>query len=215
MFSHQGKFKFWCDDCKKGFQNKNNYECHMAKHEGKTFPCQYCTKRFAYEYRLKNHMSEHTHLFKFCCPICGLGLNSKSSLAEHEKKRVSTVDKVSIFLSERDGSWEILVQSHCSYIFPTSRESSFSLSDAFSTLQIFGLECAHLHGKSDSTNGEKVKGPKKSKARLLIEEYSSKMNYCALMWSKVYVKKWFHEPHAFPPGAIQVLMRRLQERVSK
>ena len=27
---------------------------------------------------------------------------------------------------------------------------------------------------------EKVKGPKKSKARLLIEEYSSKMNYCAL-----------------------------------
>ena len=86
MFSHQGKFKFWCDDCKKGFQNKNNYECHMAKHEGKTFPCQYCTKRFAYEYRLKNHMSEHTHLFKFCCPICGLGFNSKSSLAEHEKK---------------------------------------------------------------------------------------------------------------------------------
>ena len=24
----------------------------------------------------------------------------------------------------------------------------------FSTLQIFGLECAHLHGKSDSTNGK-------------------------------------------------------------
>ena len=85
IFSHQGKFQFWCDDCKKGFQNKNNYECHMAKHEGRTFPCQYCPKRFSYEYRLKMHMSEHTHLFKFGCTMCGLGFNSKSLRDKHEK----------------------------------------------------------------------------------------------------------------------------------
>ena len=44
---HVGMFKYWCDSCRKGFTFKSLYMDHVAKHEGRTFPCDLCDKRLA------------------------------------------------------------------------------------------------------------------------------------------------------------------------
>ena len=32
-----GSYRFWCEDCKKGFNFIHHYNDHKAKHEGKNF----------------------------------------------------------------------------------------------------------------------------------------------------------------------------------
>ncbi len=86
MLTHEGKFKFWCDECKKGFQAKNAYDQHVARHQGKTYPCQWCNKRFNYEYSLRYHMSQHTGKYLYNCCRCDLGFNLKKDFEEHENK---------------------------------------------------------------------------------------------------------------------------------
>ena len=56
---HTGKFSYWCEMCEKGFVVKGHYSDHMAKHEGKTFPCNYCEKRFQTNNSLMKHSKEH------------------------------------------------------------------------------------------------------------------------------------------------------------
>ncbi len=55
MVKHTGQFRYWCDRCQKGFVNKSHYRYHMDKHEGITYPCQKCTKRFSDKTKLKKH----------------------------------------------------------------------------------------------------------------------------------------------------------------
>ena len=52
---HIGSYKYWCDRCEKGFEVKCHYEAHMAKHEGRTFPCGLCDKRFQTKRSLNSH----------------------------------------------------------------------------------------------------------------------------------------------------------------
>ena len=35
-FVSTGSYRFWCEDCKKGFNFVHHYNDHMAKHEGTT-----------------------------------------------------------------------------------------------------------------------------------------------------------------------------------
>ncbi len=108
MLSHEGKFKFWCDECKKGFQAKNAYDQHIARHQGKTYPCQWCNKRFNYEYSLRYHMSQHTGKYLYNCSRCELGFNLKKDLEEHENKhegvsfKCRSCQKDFFVLSKRD-----------------------------------------------------------------------------------------------------------------
>ena len=57
--AHTGNFSFWCEKCSQGFTVKTNYDAHMAKHEGITFPCDRCGKRFRAKGRLKAHYRVH------------------------------------------------------------------------------------------------------------------------------------------------------------
>ncbi len=86
MASHLGQFRFWCDTCKKGFQNLSHYKAHQARHAGKTFPCQYCTKRFFYDYQLKSHQALHTGNYPYVCNPCQQGFVTKAQWQEHENQ---------------------------------------------------------------------------------------------------------------------------------
>ena len=55
MQFHTGKFSHWCAQCQKPFTCKGNYDYHMAKHEGRDFPCDRCTKRFQSKQNLHRH----------------------------------------------------------------------------------------------------------------------------------------------------------------
>ncbi len=86
MKLHFGVFKFWCDECKKGYNHRSNYQQHMAKHEGRTFPCQFCTKRFQTEKSLTNHTMSHTGLYRHRCSYCQKGFATRHQWEMHEKK---------------------------------------------------------------------------------------------------------------------------------
>ena len=58
---HTGRFSYWCEICAKGYTVKGNFSDHMAKHEGKTFPCSYCHKRFKTNSSLMRHLKDHIH----------------------------------------------------------------------------------------------------------------------------------------------------------
>ncbi len=93
MNSHLGVFKFWCAQCKKGYQNRANYNQHMNKHEGRTFPCEICNKIFSVKSSLRRHQTEfdgcrrnktendtsHSNI----CPICGKTILSKFGYDAH------------------------------------------------------------------------------------------------------------------------------------
>ena len=58
---HTGSFSYWCEICAKGYTVKGNFTDHMARHEGKTFPCSYCHKKFKTNNTLIKHSKEHIH----------------------------------------------------------------------------------------------------------------------------------------------------------
>ena len=58
MQLHTGQYSFYCELCRRGFNERGNFEAHMNKHKGRSFPCQYCTKRYSDERFLKMHMRE-------------------------------------------------------------------------------------------------------------------------------------------------------------
>ncbi len=86
MRTHLGHYKFWCEECKKGYQDISNYKYHMAKHEGRTYPCQLCPKRFSSDKTLKAHQAEHTGNYPFSCSYCQEGFIKKQKWVEHENQ---------------------------------------------------------------------------------------------------------------------------------
>ena len=59
-----GRFKFYCDQCKKGFVNGIDYKVHMFmnKHAGIMYRCSMCTKTFSEERSRDYHMSTNTRI---------------------------------------------------------------------------------------------------------------------------------------------------------
>ena len=89
MQQHTGKWSFWCEECQRGFTVKCNYTAHLAKHEGRTFPCDLCTKRFGTKFGLKQHQSEHTGKYIYYCKVCSKGYNQKLHWEEHENRHAN------------------------------------------------------------------------------------------------------------------------------
>ena len=56
--NHLGNYNYWCSECARGFAVKSHYEDHTAKHEGRTFPCYLCEKRFKAKSSLQTHYKE-------------------------------------------------------------------------------------------------------------------------------------------------------------
>ena len=54
--SHTGHYRFWCDKCKKGFNEMHHYRDHMAQHEGRGVSCAFCGRTFSFNTALKRHI---------------------------------------------------------------------------------------------------------------------------------------------------------------
>ncbi len=68
---HTGQFSFYCETCRRGFNERRHYNLHMNKHEGRSFPCQFCTKRYSSEQNMRDHMLSFHGKFVWCKFLAG------------------------------------------------------------------------------------------------------------------------------------------------
>ena len=85
MQLHTGQFSYYCESCRKGFNNSGNYKAHIRAHEGLKYHCEYCSKTYMDKQKLKYHMSVHTGQYKFKCNTCEKGFNIASEYNTHLK----------------------------------------------------------------------------------------------------------------------------------
>ena len=89
MEMHSGQFSYYCEQCKKGYNEKSNYEAHVAtKHKGISFPCNRSDKRFKSESSLKKHLPEHMGQWKYWCNLCQKGFSVKSLFEIDQNKHM-------------------------------------------------------------------------------------------------------------------------------
>uniref|UniRef100_A0A673FSN1 Histone H4 transcription factor-like n=1 Tax=Sinocyclocheilus rhinocerous TaxID=307959 RepID=A0A673FSN1_9TELE len=72
------------------FANNTKFFDHIRRQtsiEGQRFQCSHCSKRFATERLLRDHMRNHVNHYK--CPLCDMTCPSPSSLRNHIKFRHS------------------------------------------------------------------------------------------------------------------------------
>ena len=86
MQLHTGHYKYFCLDCKKGYNGFNAYNAHMDKHRGIKYKCDYCHKTFSKTQDRDYHHSSHTGQYRFQCDLCGKGFNIKNRYDQHCKK---------------------------------------------------------------------------------------------------------------------------------
>ncbi len=85
MLVHTGHYKFYCDQCKKGFMDTTSYNEHMRRHEGLRHHCEHCSKPFNSRLGLQLHLSVHTGQYKHWCFKCGKGFNTKMTFERHNE----------------------------------------------------------------------------------------------------------------------------------
>ena len=78
MQLHTGQYRYQCLECRKGFNEKTNYDSHMRGHEGILFQCKHCSKTFKEKKSLQSHLSIHTGQYKFTCENCQKGFNGRN-----------------------------------------------------------------------------------------------------------------------------------------
>ena len=83
MELHTGQFKYFCEICRKGYNNNTPYVVHMRKHEGLRYQCDVCSKTFGKKQNLDHHKSIHTGIYRFKCEICSKGFNDKAPYEKH------------------------------------------------------------------------------------------------------------------------------------
>ncbi len=98
MQLHTGKFSYFCDECKKGFNCKGPYKEHILWHQmlasgkikkiSRPFSCRRCDKRFTASSSLSRHMQIHTQQFRYNCVTCGKGFVQRQELTEHLNKHI-------------------------------------------------------------------------------------------------------------------------------
>ena len=85
MEIHTGHFSYYCEICRRGFNNKTNFDIHRRAHEGLKFNCVHCTKSFVKKQTYDYHQSVHTGQYRFNCDKCGKGFNEKALYEKHKK----------------------------------------------------------------------------------------------------------------------------------
>ncbi|XP_028664353.1 histone H4 transcription factor [Erpetoichthys calabaricus] len=89
--SHTQEKVVACPTCGGMFANNTKFFDHIRRQtsiEGQRFQCSHCSKRFATERLLRDHMRNHVNHYK--CPLCDMTCPSPSSLRSHIKFRHST-----------------------------------------------------------------------------------------------------------------------------
>ncbi|RXM94029.1 Histone H4 transcription factor [Acipenser ruthenus] len=88
--SHTQEKVVACHTCGGMFANNTKFFDHIRRQttiEGQRFQCSHCSKRFATERLLRDHMRNHVSHYK--CPLCDMTCPSPSSLRNHIKFRHS------------------------------------------------------------------------------------------------------------------------------
>ncbi|XP_048840540.1 histone H4 transcription factor [Brienomyrus brachyistius] len=88
--SHTQEKVVACPTCGGMFANNTKFFDHIRRQtaiEGQRFQCSHCSKRFATERLLRDHMRNHVNHYK--CPLCDMTCPSPSSLRNHVKFRHS------------------------------------------------------------------------------------------------------------------------------
>ncbi|XP_018610651.2 histone H4 transcription factor [Scleropages formosus] len=88
--SHTQEKVVACPICGGMFANNTKFFDHIRRQtaiEGQRFQCSHCSKRFATERLLRDHMRNHVNHYK--CPLCDMTCPSPSSLRNHIKFRHS------------------------------------------------------------------------------------------------------------------------------
>ncbi|XP_062341281.1 histone H4 transcription factor [Osmerus eperlanus] len=88
--SHTQEKVVACPACGGMFANNTKFFDHIRRqtaYEGQRFQCSHCSKRFATERLLREHMRNHVNHYK--CPLCEMTCPSPSSLRNHIKFRHS------------------------------------------------------------------------------------------------------------------------------
>ena len=81
---HLGKFVGECDKCDKKFTSKTGFTLHMKRHNGDSnYQCLTCGKGFAKLWELTRHGATHTDEKPFSCQQCKLSFKHKCSLVRH------------------------------------------------------------------------------------------------------------------------------------
>ena len=62
---HKQQFVYWCEQCKKGYNDPRCIIEHKARHEGRKFECHECEKTFKSLTGYRRHQSEHTGNFLY------------------------------------------------------------------------------------------------------------------------------------------------------
>ncbi len=84
MQIHTGQFSFYCQVCRRGFNNDTNFKNHMRGHEGLKYECRVCGKSFVSKFSYDSHQSHHTGQYKFTCEHCDKGFNARKIFENHQ-----------------------------------------------------------------------------------------------------------------------------------
>ncbi|XP_072049577.1 histone H4 transcription factor-like [Amphiura filiformis] len=88
--SHTQEKRFACDQCGALFSNRTKYIDHIHRQTAldlQSYQCSHCSKIFASERLLRDHMRHHVNHYK--CPFCDMTCPAPSGLKSHIKYRHS------------------------------------------------------------------------------------------------------------------------------
>jgi len=87
ILSHSDERKHPCATCGKKFKSKRDLVKHDKIHSGvKPFKCSFCAKAFLNPDKVRRHELIHTGVMDYRCSSCGKGFNQKVNLGVHERK---------------------------------------------------------------------------------------------------------------------------------
>ena len=80
-------FKYYCEDCFKGFTHCGDYKKHLRSHTGeRPYGCHECTKQFSRKGDLATHISMvHKKERPFLCEVCSKSFSQNSDLLKHSR----------------------------------------------------------------------------------------------------------------------------------
>ena len=91
--SHTDEKRFPCTTCAKKFKTKRDLLNHDKIHSGvKPFKCSFCGKAFINSFQLRRHDLIHTGVMDYSCASCGKAFNQKVNLAVHERKCIGVTE---------------------------------------------------------------------------------------------------------------------------